>query len=316
MIASLDWLRRQPWIWSFVGAIAVWAVTVALVEGRGAGATVTAALTFSVFYVIVGIGQMFVVTTGPGNVDLSIPANIALSGAVAMKVMNGQDSLIVVGLVAALGTGFCVGLFNVALIRVLMIPPIIATLSASFIVQSTAIAYGRGLRVKPPAALSDFMEWRLPGGIPVIALLTIAFAAAMVVVLERTAYGRSVLAIGQSDRVARLAGVPVARTRFVTYTLCATLAGLSGALLAAFSGGASLDMGQPFLLASIAVVVIGGTSIAGGKANVPGVWGAALFLFLLVTMLNTMGVSSGMRQMLTGVIIIAIIALAGGEKTR
>ena len=73
-------------------------------------------------------------------------------------------------------------------------------------------------------------------------------------------------------------------------------------------------MGEEFLLASIAVVVIGGTSVAGGRANVPGVWGAALFMYLLVTMLNTFGASAGIRLILTGVIIIAVIVAAGGER--
>ncbi len=64
------------------------------------------------------------------------------------------------------------------------------------------------------------------------------------------------------------------------------------------------------------MVVIGGTSVAGGRANLPGLWGAALFLFLLVTMLNTLGTGTGLRLVLTGLIIIAVIVAAGGEKTR
>ena len=76
-------------------------------------------------------------------------------------------------------------------------------------------------------------------------------------------------------------------------------------------------MGEEYLLASIAVVVIGGTSVAGGRANVPGIWGAALFLYLLVTMLNTFGASAGLRLIMTGVIIIAVITVAGsGEQKR
>ncbi len=74
-------------------------------------------------------------------------------------------------------------------------------------------------------------------------------------------------------------------------------------------------MGDDFLLASIAVVVIGGTSVAGGNANVPGIWGAALFMYLLVTMLNIFGASPRVRLILTGVMIISVITLAGGEKT-
>ncbi|HRY27028.1 MAG TPA: ABC transporter permease, partial [Geminicoccaceae bacterium] len=91
-------------------------------------------------------------------------------------------------------------------------------------------------------------------------------------------------------------------------------ASLCGYLLSAFSGGASLNMGEEYLLASIAVVVIGGTSVAGGFANLPGLWGAALFLFLIVTMLNTYGLGAGIRYVLTGLIIIAVITAAGGRK--
>jgi ribose transport system permease protein len=77
---------------------------------------------------------------------------------------------------------------------------------------------------------------------------------------------------------------------------CATLAGLCGFLLSCFSGGAALNMGAEYLLISIAVVVIGGSSVAGGNSNVPGIWGAALFLFLVVSMLNTYGFGAGPKN--------------------
>ena len=95
---------------------------------------------------------------------------------------------------------------------------------------------------------------------------------------------------------------------------CGALGGLNGALLAGYFRGANIDIGNEYLLASIAVVVIGGTSVSGGRANLPGVWGGALFLVLLLTMLNTFGVSAGVRLLLTGVIIVAVITAAGGEK--
>jgi ribose transport system permease protein len=144
----------------------------------------------------------------------------------------------------------------------------------------------------------------------------LAISILMAVVLKRTLYGRSVLAIGQNMRAAWLSGLDVDRTRFVTYVLSALLAGVCGILLSGFSGGAALNMGEEFLLASIAVVVIGGTSVAGGRANVPGIWGAALFMYLLVTMLNTLGASAGIRLILTGLLIIAVIVIAGGEEQR
>ena len=97
-MAALAQLLAKPWIWSFVGALLVWLAAIAFTGGYGAGGMITAALSLAVFMVIVGVGQMFVITLGPGNVDLSLPANIGLASAVAMKVMDGSDAMIAVGL--------------------------------------------------------------------------------------------------------------------------------------------------------------------------------------------------------------------------
>ena len=306
---------RQPWVFSFGAAIAVWLVTIAYTGGQGAGAILTAAFSFATFTIIVGLGQMMVITTGPGNVDLSIPATITLSGVVAMKVMDEDTGRMAIGIVAALGAATIVGIFNYGLIRLLRIPPIIATLSSSFLVLSTAISYGRGIRIKPPEPIAEFATMQV-FGIPIMAFAVLAVSIAMALVLSRTVYGRSVLAVGQNSRAAWLAGLNVDRTRFLTYMLSAFLAGVCGILLSGFSRGAALNMGEEFLLASIATVVIGGTSVAGGRANVPGIWGAALFMYLLVTMLNTFGASAGIRLILTGLMIIGVIVAAGGEEQR
>ena len=313
MAAWLLRIGRRPWIWAYVAAIAVWLAMIAFTRGQGAGEVITAALSFATFSVIVGLGQMFVVTLGPGNVDLSIPATMTLAGTVGMKLMDNQDPRIALGFAAAILVAAAVGVVNYGLIRLLRIPPIIATLSSSFLFLSTAIWYNRGLRIKPPPALADFSNADILG-LPVLALLAMILTAVMHVVLTRTVYGRSVVAVGQNPRAARLSGVAVEFVRFLTYVMCATLAGLCGCLFSGFSGGAALNMGEEYLLASIAVVVIGGTSVAGGFANLPGLWGASLFLFLIVAMLNTYGFGAGIRMVLTGLIIIAVISLAGGQK--
>jgi ribose transport system permease protein len=313
-MVSAENIAARPWIWSFLGAMVVWLAAIAFTGGYGAGGMITAALSLAVFMVIVGIGQMFVITLGPGNVDLSLPANIGLASAVAMKVMGGSDAMVAIGLAAAIASGAAIGATNYLLIWALRIPPIIATLSASFIIQSIDISYGRGLQIKPPPGFAEFTNLQI-GGIPVLAILTLLFTIAAGLVLHRTVYGRSVAAIGQNPRAAWLAGIKVGRVRFLTYTLCGLLGGLNGALLAGYFRGANVDIGNEYLLASIAVVVIGGTSVAGGKANVPGIWGAALFLVLLLTMLNTFGVSAGVRLVLTGLVIVGIIT-ASGRRSR
>ncbi|MGV1754002.1 ABC transporter permease [Agrobacterium sp. CG674] len=310
---ALQKFSKKPWIWSFVATIAVWIITVLFTGGASSFGLSHAALTFAAFSVIVGIGQMFVITLGPGNIDLCVPATMTLSGTIALKFMDVSDAMILPGLLVAIGIGIAIGIGNYALIKLLRIPPIIATLSMSFIVQSIAIWSNRGLRIKPPQMLADFAISSTLG-IPNVALVALLLSGIAWVLLDLSFYGRWISAIGQSTFAARMTGIPVDGTRFITYVLCAVLAAIAGYLLASFSGGAALNMGAEYLLMSIAVVVIGGTAVAGGDSNVPGIWGASLFMFLVVSMLNTYGFGAGIRLILTGLIIISVILLASGPK--
>ena len=301
---------RKPWIWAFLAAGATYLATLVVVStSAGAGSLLYAALTFASFSIIVGVGQMFVVTLGPGNVDLSIPATMTLAATLSLKFMASDPTMIVPGLLIAIGVGLACGLFNFALIMLLRIPPIIATLSASFLFQSLAIWSNRGLRIKPPASLADFATGGT-FGLPNAAWVALLVSVLAWCVLEKTIAGRWISASGQNTRAARLGGVPVNAVRFGVYVGCAVLAGLAGFVLASFSGGANLNMGTEYMLMSIAVVVIGGSSIAGGNSNVPGIWGAALFMFLIVSMLNSYGLGAGVRLMLTGLIIVSVVVLA------
>lgn len=311
----LSTVISRPWIWSWVAAAAAFVMVMALTQGRGAGELAYAALSFGAFAAIVGLGQMLVITLGPGNVDLSIPAVMTLAGTLSLKAMGSDPNTAALGLVIAVAAGVGAGLANFALIYLLRLPPIIATLSASLVFQSIAIWSNRGLRIKPPAGLADFATGRTVG-IPNVALVGIALSIIVWLVLERATFGRWLLASGQNLRAARLAGIPVELVRATTYVTVAVFASIAGYLLASFSGGAALNMGQEYLLTSIAVVVIGGTSIAGGFSNVPGVWGASLFMFLVVSMLNSYGLGAGVRMMLTGLIIIGIVVAASTRRIR
>ncbi len=305
-------IPRRPWFWAFAASAIAYFATLSLTEGRGGGELLSAALTFASFSAIVGLGQMFVITLGPGNVDLSIPATMTLAGTLSLKFMDGAANLILPGLAVALAVGIGAGTFNYLLIRLLRIPPIIATLSASFLYQSLAIWWNRGLRIKPPEALADFSTGAI-AGLPNLTIIGVLIALLSWVVLERSIFGRWVSAFGQNTRAARLSGIPVETVRAVTYIASAVLAAFTGYLLASFSGGAALNMGTEYLLISIAVVVIGGSSIAGGNSNVPGIWGGALLMFLVVSMLNSYGFGAGVRLIMTGAIIIGIVAAASGK---
>lgn len=315
MTEILRTLVARPWIWSWAAAAATFAMVMILTQGRGAAELAYAALSFGAFAAIVGLGQMLVITLGPGNVDLSIPAVMTLAGTLALKGMGSAPDTALMGLAIAIAVGIAAGVSNFALIYLLRLPPIIATLSASLIYQSVAIWSNRGLRIKPPEALADFATGRTVG-IPNVAWVGIVLSLIIWVVLERSTFGRWLLATGQNRRASRLAGIPVELVRVATYVTVAVFASIAGYLLASFSGGAALNMGQEYLLTSIAVVVIGGTSIAGGFSNVPGIWGASLFMFLVVSMLNSYGLGVGVRLMLTGLIIIGIVVAASTRRTR
>ncbi len=305
----------KPWIWAWLAALVTFAATIGLTSGRGTGELAYAALSFGAFAAIVGMGQMLVITLGPGNVDLSIPAVMTLSATLALKAMGSEPGTALMGLGVALAVGIGAGIANYALIFLLRLPPIIATLAASLVYQSLAIWSNRGLRIRPPEGLADFATGRMLG-LPNVAWVGLVIAVVLWAVLERSIWGRWLLASGQNMRAARLAGIPVELVRATTYLVVAALAGLAGYLLASFSGGAALNMGAEYLLTSIAVVVIGGTSIAGGYSNVPGVWGAALFMFLVVSMLNSYGAGAGVRSVLTGAIIIGIVIAASTRRLR
>lgn len=302
------WISDRTWVWSFVLAFVVWMVINGVSQGRGSATVLSAALQLASFYVLVGIGQMMVIAAGPGNIDLSFPGIMALAAYLSMGAMNGSNSGLLLGLAVGIGIGAVAGVSNVIAIRILRIPPMIATLATGFVLQSMAIAYSGAGSAKPAPMLLDFTSLRL-AGIPILALLLFIGVLLVALVFLRTTFGRAVLAIGQSQQAARMAGLKVNLTITSVYLISGVLAGFAATLLAAFSGGASLEIGSDFTLTSIAVVVLGGTAISGGQAAPLGVWGAAILLQLLSTMLNVIGLSDGARFAITGLIILAALTI-------
>jgi ribose transport system permease protein len=306
-------LERTTWIWSYIGAALVFCV-IAAVSSDALG-TLTASASFASFFMLVGFGQMLVITLGPGNIDLSIPYAIGLTGFIAMKTMNAADGMIPLGFAAGLAAGAAIGAFNFALIRALRVPPLIATLASGFIVQTLSIVFFRGLQIKPPPGLAAFVDIRL-GFLPILFILVTAVGVIMHFLLTRAPYGRHVHAIGQNLKAASLAAINVDANKLVTYALCGLFSGLTGVLLSAFGGGVTLGMGHEYLLNSIAVPVIGGSSIAGGSSNVPGILGASLLLLLILYLLDILGFTVGLRYILTGAVILGIIFASGHSRRR
>ena len=301
-------LLAQPWFYATAGTILVWLVIVAYSGGAGGGAVISAALNYSVFFAVVGLGQMIVMASGAGNIDLSVPANITLAAYLSTGQMEGANAGLVTGIAAGLGSGLAIGAANAFLIIVFRIPPMVATLASGLVLESLTFVYSRISVAKPAPLLAEFTTGQL-FGLPYVTLAALLASVALVYVLRRSIFGRSLFACGQNTTAAWLSGIDVLRTRVAAYVLCGMVTALAGVLFAGFVGGPSLNMGSEFLLSSIAVVVIGGTNVAGGQATVVGTWSASLFLFLLLSMLNVFQVGPGLRNVITGVLIIAVLAL-------
>ena len=301
-------LLSQPSFYASAGAVIVWLVIVVYSGGMGAGAVASAALNYSVFFAIVGLGQMLVMASGAGNIDLSIPANVTLAAYLSTGQMMGSDSGLILGVLIALAAGAAIGAGNALLVLAFRIPPMVATLASGLVLESFTFVYSRISVAKPSPLLAEFTTDRL-FGIPDVTLAAIVASLILIVFLKQSLFGRSLFACGQNETAAWLSGINIRWTRVAAYVLCGVFTSLAGILFAGFVGGPSLNMGSEFLLSSIAVVVIGGTNVAGGQATVIGTWSASLFLFLLLSMLNVFQVDPGLRNVATGVLIIAVLAL-------
>ena len=135
-------------------------------------------------------------------------------------------------------------------------------------------------------------------------------------VLQRTVYGRTLGAVGQNRIAARFAGIRVDWVIATAFVISAVLASLMGLVLGAYVGGAFLEMGQPYLLQSIAAVVVGGTLIFGGSASAIGVFCASILLILMVTLMQIIQLPPGSQDMAQGVVVILVLALAGRDAIR
>jgi ribose transport system permease protein len=206
-----------------------------------------------------------------------------------------------------LGVGMLVGLVNGVGIAVLGISPIVMTLAMNGILQGLALIYSQGT---PAGFSAPLMRWFMTdkSGLvtPVVVFVAIFVAIAMIL-QTRTAFGRRVYAIGNGERVAALSGIAVDRMVILVYMLSGFCSALVGIMLTGFSGQASLGMGDEYLLPSIAVVVVGGTLITGGRGSYLGMVGGVLLLTALQILLAGTTLPYATRVIIYGLVVLAAV---------
>ncbi|KQT53795.1 ABC transporter permease [Aureimonas sp. Leaf454] len=262
-------------------------------------------LVLSTFLIILALGQGSVILTG--GLDLSVPWTIGLSGILLAGLVQGSDAALLYAVPAVLGVATLIGLLNGLGVVALGLSPIVVTLAANGILQGVALLYSGGT---PSGFASPGLRWlmtsKIAGATPVLALLVL-FLVAGTLLLGRTAFGRRVYAIGNSLEAARLSGIRTGRVIIGVYVLSALCAALVGILLTGFSGQASLGMGDDYLLPSIAVVVVGGALITGGRGHFLGMVGGALLLTALQTLLAGTTLPYAFRAIFFGCVVLAAV---------
>jgi ribose transport system permease protein len=264
------------------------------------------------FLGIIGAGQTLVIIGGGSGIDLAV---VTLAAILFFRISDGSDAAFLPALGAALAVGALVGLLNGLGITLLKIPPLVMTLAMTGLVAGTVRAVTRGelLGGTPPllqSAISDDIAFGLSG----VVVVWLVLGVLLWVLLERTVYGKQLVAIGVNRTTARLSGVRVNRVVLATYVLSGLLAAFSGVVLLGFTGTVFLNLGAPYLFPSIAAVVIGGTALAGGRGSYWGTMAGALMLTLIQSLLRALGVDEAVQLIVQGAILLALLSVYGRER--
>lgn len=277
----------------------------------GTGAFYTSVVTLGLFALVAGFGQT--VTMLAGGFDLSIPGIITLTGILLMGFtgLNGSGSGWSVPVVLVIGA--LVGLANGVCIVGIKLNPIVMTLSMNTILGGVVLVYTHGTPVgSVPSGIKHLMQGTV-AGVPNTLILFFAVAIVGVIVLNFTAFGRRLYAVGSSPRAATLAGISVARITVAAYMLSGLAAALAGILLSGYSNQAFLGMGNPYLMLSLAAAVVGGISVRGGRGYFAGTAGAALILMIVTGVLASTTLPEAVRDIVLGGIVIAVVVVARQE---
>jgi len=263
------------------------------------------------FLGVVALGQMLVVLTG--GIDLSVGSLVKVSVLVSAILMSGDSNNTLVGVVLTLGLGVLVGFIHALLINRLNISPFIVTLASYVILRGVALTISTSPIGKASRETLLFYDQRV-GPFSALFLLFVVLMIALIWMLRRTLFGRYIYAVGGNEEVARLSGIPVPRVRYGVYMLCSLLASVCGLMWLSRMGVGDPVIADGLELTTITAVIIGGTSLFGGRGGVLGTVGGVLLLAVLANLMVLLNVQQQFQGLIEGVVIVASIALYNQEK--
>jgi ribose transport system permease protein len=267
------------------------------------------------FLGVIATGVMVVVLLG--HIDLSIPWVVTIGGMMSTAAAGWGELGSAMAIPFAVLCGIGMGLVNGIGVAYLRVPSMIFTLGMNAIAQGLMVIHTSGFAPQDHAtpAMHFLAVERSILGIPNAVWVWAAVGALSVVLLTRTSFGRRVYAIGNSERAVYLSRVNVNLVVVACFVISGACSAFAGALLAGYSTKAYQAMGDPYLLTAIAAVVLGGTSILGGRGTYLGTVAGVVLVTLLQSMLSIVQIPEAGRQITYGVVIVAMLLLYGrGEK--
>jgi ribose transport system permease protein len=260
----------------------------------------------AVFLGTVALGQTLVILTG--GIDLSVGSVVKLTLLTSAIWMNGSSANTAGAILATLGLGAAIGFIHALIITRLNVAPFIVTLGSYSILQGVALTVSTSPIGKASPEILRLYDQR-SGPVPVLAVGFLILLLLGIFILRRTPFGRYIYAVGGSEQVARLSGIPVNRVKFGVYILCSMLASLTGLLLLSRYGVGDPVIGEGLELQSITAVILGGTSLFGGRGSLIGTLGGVLLLGLTSNLLVVLNVNQWIQELIQGIIIVVAVAL-------
>lgn len=257
---------------------------------------------------IVTIGQTVILLTA--GIDLSVGAVLTLTNVVAASLMAAGNSAILSAVAVSLTVAAAVGFFNGFLVAKARIPPFIVTLAMASVIQGGYLAYTKG---SPTGSIAPgfraISEGWIGGFFPWAGVIWLVVWAVVAVLLYLTIAGRKIYAVGGNLLAARLSGIRTDRTIILSYLISSLSAAVSGLLLSAYIGVASMSVGADYTLNSIAAAVIGGTTFSGGEGGLAGGFAGALIMVFLESILTMLNIGEPGKLVSQGLIIAVMVAL-------
>lgn len=266
------------------------------------------------FLGVIATGMMVVILLG--QIDLSVPWLVAVGGMMACAATAHGEWGTILAIPFGLLCGIALGLVNGIGVAYLRIPSMIITLAVNAVAQGLMVAYTGGF--SPQDSASRAMQFIATGnvlfGLPNALIVWALLGAGTVFMFTRTSFGRAIYAIGNRERAAYLSGIDTQRVVMIAFAISGGLSAFAGELLAGYASKAAQAMGDAYLLPSIAAVVLGGTSILGGRGSYLGTIAGVILITLLQSILSVMQMEEFGRQVIYGFVIIGMLLLYGRER--